>query len=127
MTLGDRLVADLEAIASELTAAGVPASINAGEVEVPGAWVHSRELYPGRTLAGGATLVVHVYLIAPDSDDETEALKLLAGLLAKALPVCPVDPESDYGQPIDTGSTVQLPHTPGTILPAFRLVTERDI
>lgn len=124
-TLGQRLNAAVTAVCAELTAAGVPASPNVGAVQVPGAWVSTRELVPHRTAAGHALLVVQVYLVAPDTDDETEALTDLGELLDAALPVVPVDYDSDFGDAIETHTTLALGD--GVIVPAFKILTERLI
>jgi hypothetical protein len=124
VALGAAILTELQGICAELTAAGVPASVNVGEVQVPGAWVAATQLIPGRTLAGGATLVVQVYLVVPDTSDETEALSDLGGLLDAALPVVPVDYTSDHGDAIFTNTTLAVGEA---IVPAFRLTTERLI
>jgi hypothetical protein len=112
----------LQSVADALTDAGVPASIEPGQVAVPGAWVQARQVDQLR-LDGGGNLQASVWLIAPDTGTGP-ALDTLADLLDVALAVLAVDVGD--GEVIDTGQGVVLPHT-ATPLPAFRLAVDIDI
>lgn len=118
MTAGP-IQAACQALADSLTAAGVPATLSRGSLEVPGAWVRPDTASGTATLAGWSldSARASVILVAPQAAD-AEALGDLEGLLVKALTV--IHPDDD----VDT--TVVLPHR-GNPLPAFRLVVDLDL
>jgi hypothetical protein len=117
------IFAALTELCGQLTAAGVPAALDAEDVQVPGAWVTAREL--GRpTLGGSWEATVHVWLVTADATD-SQALRVLEQLLDGALEVLAVD--TTGGDTIQLAATLVLPHTPGTPLPAFQITTTLDI
>jgi hypothetical protein len=102
-----------------LAGAGVPATLEPGQVDPPGAWITMRTM-ERLTLAGGFSVRFHVYLIAP-AVGVLEALDLLAPMLDRALTV--FDPD----EPVNLATAVTLPHTPGQPLPAFLLVVDEIV
>lgn len=94
----------LQELADLITAAGVPASIDPGLVNAPGAWIHAATCERD-TLGGGYLVRAHVELVVPDYDVAT-ALDALDGLLAKVLTVAvPDDPvKLDQGLALADGS-----------------------
>jgi hypothetical protein len=115
MSYADRIVPALQDLADLLTEAGVRATLDRRNLEVPGAWV--RPDSAGPYTLGAAKARASVLLVAPQAGDR-EALEDLCGLLDDALTV--IDPEED----VDT--SVVLPHN-GNALPAFRLVVDLDL
>jgi hypothetical protein len=112
----------LEDLCAALRGQGIPAAVNAEDVQVPGAWVTARDLTP-LTLAGGLRITVHVWLVVSDADDAT-ALDSLEQLLEGALEVLTVDPAT--GDAVQLAATLVLP-TMGTPLPAFQITTTLDL
>jgi hypothetical protein len=105
-------------LVGRLKEAGISASFDAGEVDVPGVWLASQNVNV-QTLDGGATHLVWAYLLAPDNgvDDAHAGLRKL---LDEVLEV--IDPDG----PVTTNESVILPDNP-TPLPAYRLPVELDV
>ncbi len=113
-----RLVPALKALAAELTAAGIPTSLDRQTMRVPGAWVRP-DTVTATSLAGDtgpARSRVSVLLACPTQGD-AEALADLSRLLAKALTV--IDPDED----VDTSVLLTIR---SNTHPAFRLVVDLD-
>lgn len=102
----------LTQLAELLVAAGMSASVNPEDVNVPGAWV-TCENFRHLTVAGDIQLGCVVYLVAAQGDYIT-ALDQLAGLYNQAVPALLV-PDG----PVTTQALV-LPDTP-TPYPALRV------
>jgi hypothetical protein len=120
MALGARLLAACYDLADDLTAAGVPASVDRSKVSTPGAWVTPASL-DTLSLGGDGTARVDVVLVvAPGSD--TATLTALADLLDRAM----AGAQLVAAEPVDTSWVLQLPHSP-TPLPAFRLPVDLDL
>jgi len=119
MSYADRIVPALEELADLLTTAGVPAATDRARLQLPGAWVTSSSIGEV-TLAGSATLRASVFLVAPAAGD-WEPVRVLSGLLAKALTV--IDPDEDPATDalIDTSVILNVRSNP---LPAFRLAVD---
>jgi hypothetical protein len=118
-TYATRLIPACKALAAELTAAGVPATLSRETLRVPGAWVRPDTInaYTLQGDEGPARARISVILVAPAAND-AEALGDLVGLLDKTLGV--IDPDDD----VDT--SVLLPLR-GNNLPAFRVVTDLEV
>jgi hypothetical protein len=99
-----------------LAGAGISASLEPGDVEPPGAWVRVQSMTMV-TLADVWSVRFQVYLVAPDVG-ALEAWDVLSGLLDRALTV--IEPD----EPVNTATSVVLPHTPNQPLPAFLLVVD---
>ena len=97
--------------------AGIPTSLEPGQVQLPGAWVSFAQASP-ETMSG-YSLRFNVYLIVPAYDSQLQTMDALAGLLAKVLEV--IAPEDD--QPI-TATAVTLPTNPAVPMPAYRVVVD---
>jgi hypothetical protein len=117
-----RLEQAMTDLADTLAAAGVPAALKAGEVQVPGAWISARELAVS-TLGGGWRVTVHVWLVIADTE-ETEALAAFDPLLEAALGVLPVD--TTGGDTVQLAGTLVLRSDEGP-LPAVQITTTIDI
>lgn len=111
----------LDDLCDTLTAAGVPATMHSGEIQVPGAWVSPRELAL-TTLAGGRRVTVHVWLIVPDAE-EPDAIDALDPLLEAALDVLAVDTTNDDLIQL-AGTLVVRDEGP---LPAIQITTTLDL
>lgn len=114
-----RALAALQETAARLTTAGVRTSLERGEVHLPGAWLAGQTAQLV-TLAGGARLRCHLYLVVADNGDIPSS-KQLWQLLDKTLAV--LDPDGD----IDTTYGLVLPSNPQVPLPAFRVPFDLDI
>lgn len=99
----------LQQLAELITSAGVPANVDPGLVNAPGAWVHA-ETCERDTLGGGWLVRAHVELVTPDYDLPT-ALATLDTLLAKVLTVA----TPDDAVKLDAG----LALADGSLLPAW--------
>lgn len=110
------IAAALEGLASDLTAAGIVASIDASELQAPCVWVDIDHLAP-EFLAGDGTVWASLHLIAPNAAP-VDALALLDALLEDVLEV--IDPEDDI-----VPETVILPSNASEGLPALRVTTLR--
>lgn len=108
--------AALEALAADLTDAGIVASIDASDLQAPCVWVDIDHLSP-ELMNGDGTVWAVLHLIAPNAAP-LDALALLDALLADVLDV--VDPEDDI-----QAETVILPSNASEGLPALRLTTLR--
>lgn len=120
MGAGAAIAAAVEGLCARLTAAGVPAFTAPGRVERGGAWVSAREARLV-TMADGWEVIAWVWLVASDTDTDA-AIEQLTATLDKALTV--VDLADD--EPIDLASSLALPNSPTTRLPAYRLVVTID-
>jgi hypothetical protein len=106
-----------------LKADGFAVSLDPAELpaDVACVWVQPREVRD-YTLAGGARLVVWLYLIVPNVETAA-ALRLLddalEGVLERYSP-------ADSDDLIDLTASVLLPHTT-TPLPAFRVAVDLDL
>jgi hypothetical protein len=116
------IAAALGDLCAQLAVAGVPAAVDPDDVQVPGAWVTAREL-ARPTLAGNWEATVHIWLVTSDATD-SQALQVLEQLLDGVLEVVAVDTAG--GDTIQLASTLVLPHSPGTPLPAFQITTTLD-
>lgn len=115
MTWARRIVPACEELAAALTAAGVPATLERGKVELGGAWV--RPDTAARATLRGGTCRASVFLVVSQQAD-AEGLRDLVEVLEKALDV--IEPDED----VDT--TVLL-SVRGNNLPAFRLQVDLDL
>lgn len=105
------------ALRAALAGAGIPATLEPDQVQPDGgAWVSMRTISP-LTMDEGYAVRFHVYLIAP-SVGALEAMDVLGDLLDKALTV--IEPD----EPINTATSLTLPHTPSQPLPAYLLVVD---
>jgi hypothetical protein len=111
----------LRGVCTALTGVGIPAAINAEDVQVPGAWVSARDLTYS-TLAGGRSVTVRVWLVIGQTDDET-ALDLLEQLLDGAAEVLDIDTTTD---PVQLAATLSVRSDEGA-LPAFQFTTTLDL
>lgn len=116
--LGPALKAKAYELRSALAGAGVPATLEPGDVQEGGAWVQFVTVTP-LTMDQGWTARFYVYLVAP-AVDTVQAFDVLGEVLDKALTVLEPD------EPI-TAPGITLPHTPNQILPAYRLVVDELI
>jgi hypothetical protein len=98
----------------QLAGAGVPATLNPGDLNPPGAWVRVRTITPETLTA--YTVRLDVYLVVGDAN-AAQAWDNLGTLLDKALTV--VEPD----EPVNTATSVQLPHG-GPALPAMHLTVD---
>jgi hypothetical protein len=98
-----------------LSGGGIPTSLEAAQVQLPGAWVTFVSATP-ETMSG-YRLRFHVYLIAPETGSSLATMDTLGELLPKALDV--IEPDEDI-----TAMTVTLPTAPATPMPAMRLVVD---
>ncbi len=114
--MGAGIKAALEGLASDLTAGGLVASIDASELQAPCVWVDVDHLSP-EFLDGDGTLWATLHLIAPNAAP-VDALTMLDDLLEDVLEL--VDPEDDI-----LAETVILPSNASEGLPALRLTTLR--
>lgn len=118
--------AALVAARDQLAGAGVPASLNRGDLRnLPAAWITPRAYLAseGRRLNGQVTLRAWVYLIVkPDTGGELATLDGLADVLDKALTAgLPLA----AGQDVETAG-VTMPNIPDP-LPAWRLVVDLPV
>lgn len=107
------------ALRSALAGAGIPTTLEPGDVQVPGAWVSVRSMEP-LTLDDAWTVRFHVYLVAP-AVGALEAWDHLSKMLDRALTVLSPD------EAVNTATSVTLPHTPSQALPAFLLVVDEAV
>jgi hypothetical protein len=110
-----------DALVDTLSDAGVPATLDPGVIQVPGAWVSPRELQL-LTLDGGRRARVHVWLVTADADEVT-ALDALEVLLDAALGVLAVDTTNDDLIQL-AGTLVVRDEGP---LPAVQITTTIDL
>lgn len=103
-----------------LAGAGIPTSLEPDQVqsEKGGAWVSMRTI-TAETMEG-YLVRFHVYLVAP-AVGVLQAMDILGGLLTKALTV--IEPD----EPINTATSITLPHSPTTPLPAYLLVVDEMV
>lgn len=123
MDLAERIVPGLQGLAEELTAAGVPTSLERTRVNPPGAWLTAQGI-TSVYLDGSGTIRAHLFLIGRASQGDVATLTALSGLLQKALPVVSLADDVDN---LDMSYQVALPHTPETTFPAFRLLVDIDL
>lgn len=110
------LVAALQDLADQLTAAGVRTGLDRQKMAVPGGWLRPDAITGPTNLAGDMRARCSLLLAVPKSGD-AEALADLCRLLDKALTV--IDPDDD------TDTSVVL-SVRDNALPAFRLVVDVD-
>jgi hypothetical protein len=110
------LIPALERLQAVLATAGVKASLDRATVQVPGAWI-TPSTARTHTLAGHGRVRASVLLVAPASGD-LNALKILTGLLNKALTV--ITPDED----VDTSVLLSIRNES---LPAFRLAVDLNL
>lgn len=113
--LGAVIAPALAQLANELRAAGVPATTDAGSVQIPGAWLSARTIT--RRTPAAATLRVQVHLAVGGGLEDSQALAKLGELLDAALSV--IHP----AEPVNTASALSLP-AGGDPLPSFLLTTD---
>lgn len=106
----------LDTVLAALAAGGIDATVEPPEVNPPGAWIAARRLDTA-TLACRWTVVVDVYLIAPDNGIRL-ALGVLDDLLEHALDALDAADLEVDGTDLD--QAVTLP-TGGGPLPAYRI------
>lgn len=116
MSYAARIVPALQDLRDQLTAAGVPASLDRARMQVPGAWVTPASV-GGFTLSGAAELTAAVLLVAPAGGDEAP-LTVLTGLLERAMTV--LTPDED----VDTSVVLSVR---SNSLPAFKLAVTIDL
>jgi hypothetical protein len=114
-----RLLTACTGLAAELTAAGVPASVERAKVRTPGAWI-SPQTRDVTRLDGSGTAQVDVILVVGDHGEAT-ALAALDDLLDKVLGI---SPPLAVTEPVDTAYALTLTASP---LPAFRVPVELDL
>lgn len=122
--MAGRIATALAGLAAQLTAAGVPASVEPGQVPVPGAWVQLQTI-DGITLDGSLIGSAWVYLVAADTGT-VPAHDVLGGLLDLVLDSDGVVVNIGEGDVVDTAQAVALPHT-ASPLPAYRLTVDLTI
>jgi hypothetical protein len=110
-------------LVDRLNVAGFRATVDPEQLTLPGGvWVQPRSI-DGHTLAGGASLLIWLYLLAPNTDTE-HAMDLLddglAGLLDLGL-------DLDRTDPIDLTAAVLTPANPTAPLPAYRVAVHLDL
>jgi hypothetical protein len=118
--LKERLTDALADLGGSLLEQGIRSSPDPNQVPVPGAWLHPTSL-SARSLGGGQTVRVEVWLVIPDPDQPWAELLTLADQLDKALSVPYLVPVDD----IDLDTTLTLPDNPS--LPAVLLAVDLDV
>lgn len=108
----------LARVIAALAANGIAATLDPPKITAPGAWVSAVRLHD-RTLCGGHSVVVDVYLIARDTGIPA-ALAVLDGLLSDALDAADAADFQVEHRSSDLGTTITLPHGGGP-LPAYKL------
>lgn len=103
-------------VAAVLETVDIPASVDPAEVTLPGAWISLREV-ADFTLCGG-TVLVDIYLIAPDTMPR-DALRILSELTAAAMTVFDVEQ-------LTTNDAIALPDG-GRPKPAFKITTKIEV
>lgn len=68
---------DLKALAAEITARGIPATLDPRDLQVPGALVDLDTIGPDETLCGLTPATATVYLVAADNGRPTTLATLL--------------------------------------------------
>lgn len=68
----------LETLAQEITAAGIPTTMDPRNLDAPGAIVELNELGPDNTMCGDYSATANVYLVAPDNGRVEATANLLA-------------------------------------------------
>lgn len=102
--------AEIEALCTDLTAAGVNTTADVEKIRVPGAWVRHTGFSLDRL--GGFTHKVQLHLVVPDNG-YLRARDALLDLLNLALPV--VEPDEDpYFQGLQIDNSKPLP---GLVVP----------
>lgn len=115
--IGVDLAAAADHVEAALATVDIPSSVDPAEVQVPGAWISVAEV-DLFTIGGGGTVVVDVYLIAPDTMPR-QALAILGELAGLALSVLSVER-------MTTNDALQLPDG-GRPMPAFKLTTKVEV
>jgi hypothetical protein len=112
-----RLVDACLDLASTLTAAGIPASVERAKVRTPGAWI-SPQTRDITTLDGSGSAAVDVILVVGDHGELT-SLKALDEMADKVVAL-----GLALTEPVDTAYALTLTSSP---LPAFRVPVELDL
>jgi hypothetical protein len=117
------IAATVTGLQDRLRAAGYTADLDPERLDPPGVWLQPRTV-TDRALDGGGSLVLWLYLIAPNVDAH-RALQLLDDLV-EGLPE--LDLAADDGDPdLDLTAAVVLPTNPSAPLPAFRVAVTLDL
>lgn len=111
------LSAAADYVVTVLETVDIPASVDPAEVTIPGAWISLREV-SDFTMCGGGTVLVDVYLIAPDTMPR-DALRILGDLTGLAMTVLDVEQ-------LTTNDAVALPDG-GRPKPAFKITTKIEV
>lgn len=107
----------LEQLAAELTAAGVPTTVDPGAIVIPGAWLTLRHIHDWR-LDGSGTARLMLYLVAGDYPTPA-TLDELGELLAKV---------ADYTvEGMVEAVTLAMPNYSAAGLPALAVPIEVEI
>ncbi len=107
----------LDELVDLIDEAGLRVTIDPRNVNPPAVWISPRQITHD-ILAGGGTLTVDLWLIAPDNGTPA-AMKILSEMLTAVLSV--VDPDA----PTSLAESLALPDTPAP-LPAWRVTTELE-
>lgn len=102
----------LEELARLLTAAGLPSSVDASDLNLPGGWV-TLESFTSRGMGGDIRLTAVVYLIVPDTDPSRAMPQLAAAYNQLRAVMSPDGPVVAQG--------VILPSAPTEPMPALRV------
>lgn len=108
----------LQDIADQVTAAGVPASVDARNLNLPGAWVTPGLVSFDVMDAATAFMRFDVYLVAPDHG-AVHSLDALGGMLAKLRQAIPVG----EAQPV----MVNLPNHGADAMPALLISIDAQL
>lgn len=111
------LSAAADHVVDALETVDIPASVDPAEVTIPGAWISLREV-SDFTMCGGGTVLVDVYLIAPDTMPR-DALRILSELTERAMTVLDVEQ-------LTTNDAIALPDG-GRPKPAFKITTKIEV
>lgn len=68
----------LETLAQDISAAGIPATMDPRNLDAPGAIVELNELGPDNTMCGDFSATANVYLVAPDNGRVEATANLLS-------------------------------------------------
>lgn len=113
--LGAAIKARAKFLRDSLAGAGIPTTLNPGEVNPPGCWVQISDI-TALTMDEGYSVRFLLHLAVPEAS-AIEAWDNLSDLLDKALTV--VEPD----EPMRPGGLV-LPHTPTQALPSLVLTVD---
>lgn len=104
-------------VVDALTAAGIPATIDASQIQIPGAWVTLESIEP-HTLAGGSLVTAQVVLVAmhPNAAHAFDALDQMAAAASQAL-----------GDQTWAAESITLPNHSPDPLPAIAASIELEV